>query len=290
MSNTPRFFVTGASGQLGRQVITALVDRVGAEAVAAVVRDPAAAAGLFPAGVALRQGNYDDPASLDTAFSGAERLLLISSNAVGQRVPQHRNVIEAAKRAGVSRIAYTSVLHADASKLGLAEEHRQTEALLAQSGLPYTLLRNGWYTENYAASIPAALQHNALIGAAGAGRIASATRADYAQAAAIALTSDAEAPRITYELAGDTAYTLADFAAELARQSGKAIPYVDMPESAYRDALTGAGLPEPIAALLSDSDAAAAQGALFDDGHALSRLIDRPTTPWAETIAVTLKG
>jgi NAD(P)H dehydrogenase (quinone) len=284
---SPRFFVTGASGQLGRLVVAALAERAGPAAVVAIVRDPARAAGLFPEGVTVREGDYDRPETLDAAFAGAERVLLISSNAVGNRVAQHRNAIEAAKRAGVARIAYTSVLHADVSKLGLADEHRATEALVEASGIAFTLLRNGWYTENYTAAIPAALAHGALIGSAGEGRISSAARRDYAEAAAVALLGDA-GERVVHELAGDGSYTLAEFAAELTRQAGKAIPYVDLPEAEYRAALIGAGLPEPMAALLADSDAAAAQGALFDASGALARLIGRPTTPFATTIAETL--
>lgn len=289
MSTTPRFFVTGASGQLGRHVVAALAERAGPAAVAAIVRDPARAAGLFPEGVAIREGDYDRPETLDAALAGAARVLLISSNAIGSRVAQHGTVIDAAQRAGVERIAYTSVLHADVSTLGLAEEHRQTEALVAASGLPFTLLRNGWYTENYTASIPAALQHGALIGSAGNGRISSAARADYAVAAAVALIDDT-GPRVVHELAGDTSYTLAGFAAELSRQAGRTIPYVDMPEADYRTALLGAGLPEGLAALLADSDSAAAHDALFDESHELARLIGRPTTPLAASIAEALRA
>lgn len=285
----PLYAVTGASGQLGHLVVTALVARVGAPAVVAIVRDPAKAAGLFPAGVVVRKGDYDQPQELLTAFAGIERLLLISSNAIGARLPQHRNVVTAAKQAGVSRVAYTSLLRADSSPLGLAEEHRQTEAALAESGLAYSLLRNGWYTENYAASIPPALAHGAFIGSAKDGRIASAARADYADAAAVALIDD-QGARVVHELAGDASYTLAEFAAELTRQAGKTAPYVDMPEAVYREALLGAGLPEGLAALLADSDAGASIGALDDNSGTLSRLIGRPTTPFATTIAEALRG
>lgn len=290
MSTQPRFFVTGASGALGRLVVAELSRRVGPNSVVAIVRDPARAAGPFPAGVGLRQGDYDQPETLVTALAGAERVLLISSNAIGARLDQHRNVIEAAKKAGVARILYTSVLHADVSALGLAEEHRQTEALIADSGLAHTLLRNGWYTENYTASIPPALQHGALIGSAGEGRISSAARADYAEAAAVALLDDAAPARVVYELAGDASYSLTEFAAELSRQTGRTIPYVDMPEADYRSALLAAGLPAPLADLLANSDAAAAKGALFDDGKALSTLLGRPTTPLSTVIADALAG
>jgi len=284
----PRYAVTAASGQLGQLVVAALAERAGPDSVAAIVRDPAKAATLFPKGVAIRQGDYTRPETLDAAFAGAERVLLISSNALGERVAQHRNAIEAAKRAGLKRLAYTSVLHADVSRLALAEEHRQTEALIAASGLPYTLLRNGWYTENYAASIPPSLQHGAFIGAAQDGRIASAARSDYALAAAIALLND-EGDQVIHELAGDESYTLTDFAAEISRQAGRAVPYLNMPEAEFLAALKGAGLPDGLAGLLADSDAAASQGALFDGSRQLSRLIGRATTPFSATIADALR-
>lgn len=279
--------VTGAAGQLGRLVVAALARRVPAASIVALVRDPAAAEGLFPEGVVVRLADYDQPATLEAAFAGIDRLLLISSNAIGRRMAQHRNVIEAASAARVGRLAYTSVLRADTSPLMLADEHRGTEAMIAASGLSYSFLRNGWYTENYLAGIAASLQHGAMIGAAGEGRISAATRADYAEAAAAALVGDAGSA-VVHELAGDEAWTLTGFAAELSRQTGRTIPYVDMPEAEYRGALLGAGLPEAFAGLLANSDAGAAGGALFDDTHSLSRLIGRPTTPLATAMAAAL--
>lgn len=280
--------VTGASGQLGQLVVKELLATLPASQIVAAVRQPERAAALAALGVQVRAADYTRPATLDAAFQGAEKVLLISSSEVGQRFPQHRNVIEAAKRAGVSLLAYTSILRADSSGLGLAAEHLATEKLLAESGLPHVLLRNSWYTENYLASIPPALQHGAFIGSAGEGRIASAARADYAAAAAAVLTRPDQAGKV-YELAGDTSYTLAEFAAELSRQAGKNVPYVNLPEAEFRAALLGAGLPEPLAALLADSDAWAAKGALFDDGRQLSRLIGRPTTPLAAMIEASLR-
>ncbi|CAN5364314.1 SDR family oxidoreductase [soil metagenome] len=285
----PKILVTGATGQLGRLVVQALLKTVAASQVAVTVRQANAAADLAALGVEVHQADYDQPATLDKAFAGIDRLLLISSNALGQRVAQHRNVIAAANRAGVKLLAYTSVLHADTSKLGLAEEHRQTEAAVRESGVPFVMLRNGWYTENYAASIPAALAHNAVLGSAGDGRIASAARADYAVAAAAVLSSKQDQAGRIYELAGDDSYTLTQFAAEIAKQSGKAVNYHNLPEADFKAALVGAGLPEPVAALLSDSDAAASRDALFDDQRQLSALIGRPTTPFAETVAAALK-
>ena len=279
--------ITGASGQLGRLVIQSLLTKVPANRIVAAVRNPEKASDLAALGVQIRRADYTDSASLDAAFQGAEKVLLISSSEVGQRLAQHRNAIDAARRAGVSLLAYTSLLHADTSPLGLAGEHVATEAWLAQSGVPFVLLRNGWYTENYLASIPPALQHGAFIGSAGEGRIASAARADYAEAAAVVLTTPGQSGKV-YELAGDEAYTLAEFSAELSRQSGKAIPYVDLPENDYKAALIGAGLPEPIAGLLADSDSGAAKGGLFDDTRQLGTLIGRPTTPLAVSMRAAL--
>ena len=287
---SPRILVTGASGQLGRLVIDGLLKTTPAAQISATVRNSKAAADLSARGIKVHLADYTKPETLDAAFAGIDRLLLISSSEVGQRLPQHRNAIEAAKRAGVKLIAYTSVLHADGSPLGLADEHRQTEALLRTSGIPFVLLRNGWYTENYSASIPAALAHDALVGSAGEGRIASAARADYAEAAIAVLTAkESQAGRV-YELAGDTSYTLAQFAAEIARQSGKPIAYKNLPEADFKAVLVGAGLPEGLAALLADSDTGASKGALFDDSHQLGKLIGRPTTPLSAVVSVALKA
>jgi NAD(P)H dehydrogenase (quinone) len=281
--------ITGASGQLGRLVIQALLTKVPASELVAVVRKPEAVGDLAALGVQVRRGDYELPETLDSAFQGVDKVLLISSNELGRRALQHKAAIDAARRAGVKLIAYTSVLHAEGSPLGLAGEHRETEAYLRASGLPFVLLRNGWYTENYAASIPAALQHGVVLGCAGAGRIASAARADYAAAAAAVLAGEGQAGRV-YELAGDSAYTLADFAAEIGRQSGKPMAYQDLPEAEYKGILVGAGLPEGLAALLADSDAGAAKGALLDEGRQLSGLIGRPTTPMASVVAEALKA
>lgn len=279
--------VTGASGQLGRLVIEALLKKLPAGEIVAAVRHPEKVADLAACGVQVRQADYDQPASLATAFKGADKLLLISASEVGRRLPQHRAVIEAAKAAGVGLLAYTSILHADTSPLPLAAEHRETESLIRASGLPAVILRNGWYSENYLAGIPAALQYGVVLGSAGEGRIASAARADYAEAAAAVLMLDNQAGRI-YELAGDQAYTLGDLAREISQQSGKAVAYQNLPESEFKAALLGAGLPEGLATLLAESDVGAAKGGLFDDGRQLSRLIDRPTTTLAAQIKLQL--
>lgn len=279
--------VTGASGQLGRLVIASLLKRLPANQIVAAVRSPEKVADLAALGVIVKQADYSQPDALEQAFAGAEKVLLISSSEVGQRLAQHRNVIDAAKRAGVPLLAYTSLLHAERSPLALADEHKATEAYLASSGVPFVLLRNGWYSENYLASVPAALAHDAFIGCAGDGRIASAARADYAEAAAVVLTRPEQAGKV-YELAGDEAYTLSELASELSRQAGKPVPYVNLPEAEFKGALLGAGLPEPLADLLANSDRGASQGGLFDDSHTLSTLIGRPTTSLSTLITAAL--
>ena len=270
--------ITGASGQLGRLVIDNLLKKVSPQEIIAVVRNPEKVKDLANRGVQIRRADYDLPETLDQAFEGVDKLLMISANEVGRRTPQHRAVINAAKRAGVKFIAYTSLLHADKSPLPLAKEHRETEALLRESGIPFALLRNGWYTENYIASVPAAFQHGVLLGSAGEGRISSAARSDYAEAAATVITRDDQAGRI-YELAGDGAYTLAELAAETTRHSGNEVKYQNLPEAEFKAALIGVGLPEWLATLLAESDVGASKGGLFDDNRQLSQLIGRSTTP-----------
>ena len=278
--------VTGATGQLGRLVIQGLRAQLPATDIVALVRTPAKAADL---GVDVRQADYTQPETLKRALAGVDTLLLISSSEVGQRVAQHRHVIDTAKAAGVKRVVYTSILHGERSPLSLAPEHVETEALLKASGLGYTILRNGWYTENYTASVGSALAHGALIGSAGPGKIASAARADYAQAAVVVLTTSGH-DGLTYELAGDSAYTLAELAAEISRQSGKPIPYKDLPAADYAAALTAAGLPAPWPEALAAIDVEVAKGALFDDGQVLSKLIGRPTTSLASSVAAALSS
>lgn len=279
--------ITGATGQLGQLVIAALLKSVPASQIVAVVRNPAKADALAQQGVVVRQGDYGDEAALTRALDGVEKLLLISSSEVGQRAVQHRNVINAAIAAGVGFIAYTSVLHADTSPLGLAAEHIETENMLAASGIPYALLRNGWYSENYLASAPPAIEHGVFLGAAGDGKIASATREDYAAAAAKVISEEGHAGKV-YELAGDTAWTLSELAAELSKQSGKNVVYQNLSEADYASALRGVGLPDAFASLLADSDTGASKGGLFDDSHTLSKLIGRPTTPLADSIKAML--
>ena len=275
--------ITGATGQLGQHVIETLLKTVPASQIVAIVRSPAKATALSQQGITVRQADYSDEAAFTTALQNIDKLLLISSSEVGQRAPQHRNVINAAKAAHVKFIAYTSLLHADTSPLGLADEHVATEKMLAESGIAYALLRNGWYTENYLASAPAALEHGVFIGAAGEGKIASATRADYAAAAARVISEDGHAGKI-YELAGDDGWTLSQLATELAKQSGKKVVYQNLSEADFAAALKGFGLPAGLADMLADSDVGASKGGLFDDSHTLSTLIGRPTTSLADSV------
>ena len=275
--------ITGATGQLGHLVLQNLLKTTAASQIVAIVRNPAKAEALSQQGIVVRQADYTDEAAFTAALQGVDKLLLISSSEVGQRTPQHRNVIHAAKAAGVKFIAYTSLLHADKSPLGLHVEHVETEKMLADSGIPYALLRNGWYTENYLASAPPALEHGVFIGAAGDGKIASATRADYAEAAARVIAEEGHAGNV-YELAGDEAWTLSELAAALSKQSGKNVVYQNLSEADFAAALKSVGLPAGLADMLADSDVGAAKGGLFDDSRTLSALIGRPTTPLAESI------
>lgn len=276
--------ITGATGQLGQHVIENLLKTVPASQIVAIVRNPAKAAALSQQGITVRQADYSDEAAFTTALQGIDKLLLISSSEVGQRTPQHHNVINAAQAAHVKFIAYTSLLHANTSPLGLADEHVATEKMLAESGIAYALLRNGWYSENYLASAPAALEHGVFIGAAGEGKIAAATRADYAAAAARVISEEGHAGKI-YELAGDEGWTLSQLAAELAQQSGKKVVYQNLSEADFAAALKGFGLPAGLAEMLADSDIGASKGGLFDDSHTLSTLIGRPTTSLADSIS-----
>jgi NAD(P)H dehydrogenase (quinone) len=278
--------VTGATGQLGRLVVEKLKGKGLSANVVALVRTPQKAAGL---GIEAREFDYSNPDKLVGALNGIEKLILISGNELGQRATQHANVIEAAKKAGVKWVVYTSLLHADTSTLSLASEHLATEKLLQASGLSYTILRNGWYTENYTGSVQGALAGGAFIGSAGNGKIASAARADFASAAVEVITGEGHQGKV-YELAGDESFTLADLAAEISKQSGKAIPYNDLPEIEYAKVLKSFGVPEGFADAIASWDVAAAKGDLLDESRQLSKLIGKPTTPLAETVKAALAG
>jgi NAD(P)H dehydrogenase (quinone) len=280
--------VTGTSGHLGRLVVEALLERgVPASDVVATARNVDDVADLAARGVVVRRADYTDPASLKEAFAGVDRALLVSSSAVGARVEQHRNVITAAAEAGVDLLGYTSVVRAETSSMLLAGDHLATEKLLAESGLPIVLLRNSWYLENYTEQIPVALEHGAVLGAAGEGRVSAATRADYAAAAAAVLADGDHAGQV-YELGGDNAFTLGEYAAELAAASGREVAYRDLSTEDYTTALFAAGLPEGYAQVLADSDRGLAAGDLFTDSGDLSRLTGRPTTTMAEAVRAAL--
>ncbi len=276
--------VTGATGQLGSLVVEQLKQKTAVENIVALVRTPEKASGL---GVEARAFDYNNPDQLADSLKGVDHLLLISSNEIGQRARQHYNVIEAAKEAGVKWIVYTSLLHADTSSLNLAGEHLATEQALKESGIDYTVLRNGWYTENYTGSVEGAVGAGAFVGSAGDGKISSATRADFAEAAAVVVTDASQKGKV-YELAGDEAYTLTDLAAEISKQTGKDIPYNNLPEGEYSGILKSIGLPEMFADAIASWDVGASKGDLFDDTKQLSSLIGRPTTPLSEAVKAVL--
>jgi NAD(P)H dehydrogenase (quinone) len=285
----PRLLITGASGKLGRLVVEH-VRRLDPDAdISVMVRTSQAANELAPFRVTTRIGDYTDPTSLDAALTGIDRLLLISSSVLGQRVAHHKNVIEAATRASVSLIAYTSILRADTSELSLAAEHLATEKMLRASGLPFVILRNSWYLENDTAMLAPAVAHGAIIGSAGDGRLSSASRWNYAEAAALVLIHGAPAGTV-YELAGDEAFTLTQLAAAVSQRTGKTVAYRNMSEADFRAALVGMGLPDAMATMLAETSAATAKGALEDHGHVLSRLIGHSTTSLADAVAAVVQS
>jgi NAD(P)H dehydrogenase (quinone) len=256
--------------------------------IVAAVRNPDKANALKTLGVQIRQADYDKPETLAKAFQDVEKLLLISAVIPGERLRQHRAVIDAAKQAGVRVIAYTSLLRADTSDLALAAEHKATEEYLKESGISFILLRNGWYLENHTAALPVAVQNGAIIGSAGDGRFASASRADYAEAAAVVLTQPNHENKV-YELAGDTSFTLSDLAAEVTKQSGTEVVYRNLSPSEYEAALLGFGLPKMIVDVVVDADLKTRNGALNSSSRDLFELLGRPTTALAEAVATALR-
>lgn len=276
--------VTGATGHLGKLVVEGLLEKLPADRVVAAVRTPEKAADLAERGVEVRRADYTDPESLVTAFKGADKVLLVSSSEVGQRVAQHQAVIEAAKQAEVGHLVYTSAPRATTSALVLAPEHKATEELIQASGLPATILRNNWYHENYADTIKQAVATGSFAGSAGDGRVAGAARADYAAAAVAVLTGEGHEGKV-YELAGDAPYSYADLAAEIGKATGREIGYVDLPAGEHAKALAEAGLPEPVVGLLVSLDANTKDGLLAETTGDLRALIGRPSTPVGVTVA-----
>jgi NAD(P)H dehydrogenase (quinone) len=281
--------ITGATGKLGTFIIQGLLEkRVPPEGLAVLVRNPEKAGDLSRQGVEVRKGDYTDPASLDAAMRNVDTLMFVSSSELGARAPSHKNVIFAAQRAGVQHIVYTSILRADDSPMSLAKDHQETERALRESGVPFTLLRNGWYFENYTENLGSALAHGAILGAAGEGRFAMASRKDYADAAVAVLTSSREEAGQVYELGGSPAITLNELAAEVASQAQKPVVYVDLPQAEFQSKLEGFGLPPFIANLLADSEAAARQGYLSTSSDDLQRLIGRPSSSLSDAVRAGL--
>jgi NAD(P)H dehydrogenase (quinone) len=276
--------ITGATGQLGRHVVEALLERnVPAGDIVAAGRTVEKIADFAERGIQVRSMDYADAASVAAALKGATKVLLISGSEVGQRVQQHRTVIEAAKAEGVELVAYTSIANADTTGMKLAAEHQATEAILQESGVPFVLLRNGWYLENYTDQLPGTLAQGAIAGSAGEGRVSAASRADYAHAAAAVLVADGQAGQI-YELGGDEPFTMAELAAEISAAAGKNISYQDLPAQEYAGMLAGFGVPEAFAEILADSDLGIARGDLLVSSGDLRKLIGRPATSLAEAV------
>jgi NAD(P)H dehydrogenase (quinone) len=281
--------VTGATGQLGRLVVDGLLEKTSPGQVVAAVRDPRKADDLAARGVQVREADYDRPATLAASFAGAEKVLLISSSTPGQRLAQHQAVVDAARDAGVRHLVYTSVLDADTTKLFVAPDHKATERLIRDAGVPFTFLRNGWYTENYAATVQQALATGSFAGSAGEGRLGGVPRIDFAEAAVAVLTGDGHTGK-TYELAGDDPWSYADFAAAITEASGTPVAYQDVSPEEHRQLLIAAGLPAPVADMLTDADRGIREGELTSTTGDLSTLIGRPTTSLTDAVAALVKS
>jgi NAD(P)H dehydrogenase (quinone) len=279
--------VTGATGQLGRLTVEALLRRgVPARDIVATGRDITGIKDLAERDVVVRRADFSDPDSLADAFAGADKLLLISASVpVGERVANHRRAIDAALAAGVSLVAYTSTLRADTAATIIGATHRATEEYLRERRVPSALLRNGWYLENYTGQLPLILASGTVLGAAGQGRVSAASRADYAEAAAIVLTTEGQAGTV-YELGGDEAFTLAELAGAISAAAGRRITYTDLPAQELARVLAGAGLPAELAEVLADADLGLSRGELFTDSGDLRALIGRP----AATLAGALRA
>jgi NAD(P)H dehydrogenase (quinone) len=281
------YVVTGATGKLGSLVVRGLLAHVPASEVAVVVRNAEHGRQMVARGVEARVADYAQPVTLERAFASGDRVLFVSSSAVNERQTQHANVVRAAAAAGAAFLAYTSTLHASTSKMGLAIEHYETEQMVVASGIPHAFLRNGWYLENYTEHLQLALSRGVMLGAAGDGRVAAASRADFA-AAAVAVLLDARFDGATLELAGDEAFTMDELAAEVTRQSGHPIAYENRSAADYEKALLGFGMRAPIASLLADTDEAIARGEMDDRSKTLSRVIGRATTTLAAAVGDAL--
>ncbi|MEU3548769.1 SDR family oxidoreductase [Streptomyces longwoodensis] len=281
--------VTGATGQLGRLTVEALLRRgIPAADIIATGRDIAGIKDLTDRGITVRRADFADTDGLVEAFAGADRLLLISASVpVGERVANHRRVIDAAASVGVSLVAYTSTTHADTATTVIGATHSETEAYLRDRGIPSVLLRNGWYLENYTSQLPQILQNGAVAGAAGEGRISAASRADYAEAAAVVLTTEGHTGAV-YELGGDESFTLAELAAAISAAGGKRVTYADLPVADFAQVLAAAGLPAELAEVLADADRGMNRGEMYTDSGDLRRLIGRPPVTLAEALAAAL--
>ena len=276
--------ITGATGQLGQLVVQKLKDKNPDAKLVALVRNPDKAK---PLGIEAKAFDYEQPEALPKALEDIDRLVFISGSEIGKRETQHKNVINAAKQAQVKQIAYTSLLHADTSSMILAPEHLATEKMLQDTGIPLTILRNGWYTENYTAGLKQAVEQGAIIGSAGDGNISSATREDYVEAIAETIINDDHTGK-TYELAGDQTFTMQDLAAEVSKQTGKNIEFVNLPEAEYAQKLQEIGLPEGMAKAFASLDYSASKNDLHDESGELARLINRPTTSLSQAVKTGL--
>ena len=282
------YALTGSTGALGGLVIQHLLAlKVPAASIVALARSEAKAAGLKAKGLQVKIGDYGNKASLESAFNGVDRLLLVSGSEVGQRSAQHQAVIEAAKAVGVKLLIYTSISQADRSSNPLAPEHKATEAALKASGLPYVVLRDNWYTENYFDDLRQAKISGVIAAAVGAGKVASASRSDYAEAAARVLVSQGHEGKI-YELTGAKAWDFQELAKTAAELLGRPVIFKNLSAVERHDGLVAVGLPEGVAAFVTSLDLAIEAGTLAAVSDDLERLLGRKPRSLKEGLKAAL--
>ena len=284
-----KMLVTGATGKFGTKVVETLLKTVPASQLAVSVRKPEKAEGLRARGVEVRQGDFDHPQSLDSAFAGIDRLLIISADGDNEtRIRQHRDAVAAAERAGVKFIAYTSLVNATESKNLFAPTHQATEEAILKTGIPYSFLRNNWYLENEIPGIQGVLAGAPWVTSAGDGRVGWALQQDYAEAAATVLSGNGHENKI-YELSGKS-LTQEEFVSLLGSVLGKEVTVQQVDDTTYADIMKNAGIPDFVIPILVDIQKSIREGTLDFESNDFEKVLGRPATPIKEALTQILNG